>query len=175
VENHGEDVAGINPKNGEVIKEKKEYKGEMFTGDPPDASHDWVLRVSREGRKEGMLKSYKFESRRVPVQEIETQPAKIPFEIAAPEGDELSMSRPVKFALKLKRETKATKSLLVEWTLEQPGGSEGYRVVGTGREGEFAFPRALLDKPEGVVSLKLNVLNALGKAYTLDKVYRLIP
>ncbi|HEV2198779.1 MAG TPA: hypothetical protein VGR73_03090 [Bryobacteraceae bacterium] len=175
VENHGYEVAWMNPANGEAIKEKKEYKGELFTGDPPDASHDWVLRVSREGRKEGMLRSYKFESRRVPVQEVETQPAKIPFEIAAPEGEEMSMSRPVKFALKLKRESKATRSLLVEWTLEQPGGSAGYRVVGTGGEGEFAFPRALLDKPEGVVSLKLNVLNALGKAYTLDKVYRLIP
>jgi hypothetical protein len=175
VENHGYDVAWMNPATGEVVKEKKEYKGELFVGDPPDSSHDWVLRVSRDGRKEGMLRSYKFESRPVPVQEVETQPAKIPFEIVAPEGDEMSMSRPVKFALKLKRETKATKSLLVEWTLEQPGGSQGYRVVGTGREGEFAFPRVLLDKPEGVVSLRLNVLNALGKAYTLDKVYRLIP
>jgi hypothetical protein len=175
VENHGYDVAWMNPANGDVVKEEKEFKGERFTGDPPDTSHDWVLRVSREGRKEGMLKSYKFESRRVPVQEVEVLPAKIPFEIATPEGDELSMSRPVKFALTLKRETKATKSLLVEWTLEQPGGSQGYRVVGTGREGEFAFPRALLDKPEGVVSLRVNALNALGKAYTLDKVYRLIP
>ena len=174
-ENHAYEVAWMNPANGETVKEKKEYKGELFTGDPPDASHDWVLRISREGHKEGMLKSYKFESRRVPVQEVETQPAKIPFEIAAPQGDELAVSRPVKFALKLKRETRATKSLLVEWTLEQPGGSEGYRVVGTAREGEFVFPLAIFDRPSGVATLRLNVLNAFGKAYTLDKAYRLIP
>ncbi len=175
VENHGYDVVWMNPATGEIVKEKKEYKGALFTGDPPDASHDWVLRVSREGHKEGMLKSYKFESRPVPVQEVEIAPAKIPFEIAAPEGEEISLSRPVKFGLKLKRETKATKSLLVEWTLEQPGGSEGYRVVGTGREGMFSVPRTILDKTTGVVSVRANVLNALGKAYTLDKVYRLIP
>ena len=175
VENHGYDVAWMNPATGEVMKEKKEHKGEMFIGDPPDASHDWVLRVSREGHKEGMLKSYKFESLAVVQQEVEAAPTKIPFEIASPEGEEMSMSRPVKSALKLKRENRATKTLLVEWTLEQPGGSEGYRVVGTGREGEFAFPRGILDKSTGVVTLRANVVNALGKAYTLDKVYRLIP
>jgi hypothetical protein len=175
VENHGYDVLWMNPANGEVVKEKKEFKGEMFSAAPPDSSHDWVLRVSREGHKEGMLKSYRFTSAPVVMQEVELAPAKIPFEISAPEGEEISMSRPAKFALKLKRETKATKSLLVEWTLEQPGGSEGFRVMGTGREGTFPFPRAILDKTTGVVSLRVNVVNALGKAYTLDKVYRLIP
>ncbi len=157
------------------MKEKKEFKGEMFIGEPPDASHDWVVRVSREGHKEGMLKSYKFESSPVAAQEVEISPAKIPFEIAAPEGEELSISKPAKFAIKLKRETKATQTMLIEWTLEQPGGSEGYRVVGTGREGTFTFPRVLLDKTTGVVSLRANVVNTFGKAYTLDKVYRLIP
>ena len=174
VESHNYDVVWMNPATGEIVK-AKEHKGEHFTGAPPDSSHDWVLRVSREGHKEGMLKSYRFESAPVVMQEVELAPAKIPFEISSPEGDELSLSRPAKFALKLKRETKATKSLLVQWTLEQPGGSEGYRVVGTGKEGTFAFPRAILDKTTGIVSLRVNVLNALGKAYTLDKVYRLIP
>ena len=175
VENHGYDVVWMNPANGELVKEKKEYKGEMFVGEPPDSSHDWVLRVSREGHKEGMLRSYKFESSAVVAQVVEVAPAKIPLEISAPEGDEISLSQPVKFALKLKRETKATKSLLVEWTLEQPGGSEGYRVVGTGREGTFAFPRGVVEKTPGVVTLRANVVNTFGKAYTLDKVYRLIP
>src|SRR5579871_3376941 len=63
---HGYDVAWINPATGERIKAKG-YNGEHFTGEPPDKSHDWVLQVSREGTKEGMLKSYKFESRVVPV------------------------------------------------------------------------------------------------------------
>ena len=147
VENHAYDVAWMNPATGDVVKEKKEHKGEMFVGDPPDSSHDWVLRVSREGHKEGMLKSYRFESSAVVMQDVEVAPAKIPFEITAPQGEEISISQTAKFALKEKRETKATKSLLVEWTLEQPGGSEGYRVVGTGKEGTFAFPRG--DAGEG--------------------------
>ena len=85
VENHSYDVVWMNPATGELIKQK-DYKGEHFTGEPPDKSHDWVLRVSREGHKAGMLKSYKFDSRPVPVQEVELNPLKIPFEIAAPGG-----------------------------------------------------------------------------------------
>jgi hypothetical protein len=175
VENHGYDVAWMNPATGEIVKEKKEHKGERFMGTPPDASHDWVLRVSREGHKEGMLKSYRFESAAVAMQDVEIAPAKIPFEIAAPAGDELSISKPVQFALKVKRDTKANRTALVEWTLEQPGGTEGYRAVATGGEGTFPFPAAILDKTSGVVSLRANIVNGLGKAYTLDKVYRLIP
>jgi hypothetical protein len=181
VESHNYDVAWMNPATGEIVKEKKEHKGEHFIGAPPDASHDWVLRVSREGHKEGMLKSYRFESSAVVMQEVEIAPAKIPFEIVAPQGEELSMSKPAQFALKVKRDTKANRTPLVEWTLEQPGGTEGYRVVGTGREGTFAFPAAILDKAildnktAGVVSLRANIVNGLGKAYTLDKVYRLVP
>ena len=40
----------------------KEIKTEVFTGDPPDRTHDWVLQISREGHKAGMLKSYKFDT-----------------------------------------------------------------------------------------------------------------
>ena len=66
VENHSYDVSWFNPADGDELKEKKGYHGEHFTGSPPDSTHDWVLRVSREGTKEAMLKSYKFESRRCP-------------------------------------------------------------------------------------------------------------
>jgi hypothetical protein len=175
VESHSYDVAWMNPATGEIVKEKKDHKGEHFMGTPPDASHDWVLRVSREGHKEGMLKSYRFDSLPVVMQEPEIAPVNIPFEIASPEGDELSMSKPAKFTLKVKRDNIANRTPLVEWTLEQPGGSQGYRVVGAGREGTFAFPTQILDKTEGVVSLRANIVNALGKVYTLDKVYRLVP
>ncbi len=174
VENHSYDVTWMNPATGEQVK-MKDYKGEHFTGEPPDKLHDWVLRVSREGRKEGMLKSYKFDSRRVPVQEIEQNPLKIPFDITSPEGTELSLSKPAPFAVKIKRDTRATRSLLVEWTAEVPLEGEGYRVVGTGREGTLALPRSLADKYPATVSLRLMLLNANGKAYALDKVYRLSP
>jgi len=49
-----------------------------------------------------MLKSYKFDSRPVPVQEVEQNPAKVPFEISEPPGDEISLSKPASFALKIK-------------------------------------------------------------------------
>lgn len=173
VENHNYDVAWLNPATGELIPQK-DYKGIHFTGEPPDKTHDWVLRVSREGRKEGMLKSYKFDSRRVPVQEIEQNPLRIPFEIAAPEGDQMSLARPAKFALKIKRDTRGTRSLLVEWTAEVALDGEGYRVVGTGREGTLAIPSSIASKFPAVVSLRVLLLNANGKAYTLDKVYRLV-
>jgi hypothetical protein len=174
VENHSYDVVWMNPATGELAKQK-DYKGEHFTGEPPDKSHDWVLRVSREGHKEGMLKSYKFDSRPVPVQEVEQNPQKIPFEIAAPAGTELSLSMPAPFAVKIKRDSRATRSLLVEWTAEVPLEGEGYRVVGTGREGTLALPRSLAARYPAVMSLHLMLLNANGKAYVVDKVYQLIP
>lgn len=174
VENHSYDVAWMNPATGEMIKQK-DYKGEHFTGEPPDKSHDWVLRVSREGHKAGMLKSYKFDSRPVPVQEVELNPLKIPFEIAAPAGTELSVSKPAPFVVKIKRDSRATRSLLVEWTAEVPLDGEGFRVVGTGREGTLAIPQSLANRYPAVMSLHLMLLNANGKAYALDRVYKLNP
>jgi hypothetical protein len=174
VEKHSYDVAWMNPATGEVIK-GKDYKGEHFTGEPPDKTHDWVLRVSREGRKESMLKSYKFDSRPVPVQEVEQNPTRIPFEISAPTGEQISLSVPSLFAVKIKRASRATRSLLVEWTAEVVVDDEGYRVVGTGKEGTLAIPRSIADKYPAVMSLRMMLLNANGKAYALDKVYRLVP
>jgi len=174
VENHSYDVVWMNPATGELIKEK-DYKGEHFTGEPPDKSHDWVLRVSREGHKAGMLKSYKFDSRPVPVQEVELNPLKVPYEIAAPVGTEISLSKPAPFAVKIKRDSRATRSLLVEWTAEVPLDGEGYRVVGTGREGTLTIPRSLASRYPAVMSLHLMLLNANGKAYALDRVYKLSP
>jgi Domain of unknown function (DUF5060) len=174
VENHAYDVVWMNPATGELTKQK-DYKGEHFTGEPPDKSHDWVLRVSREGHKAAMLKSYKFDSRPVPVQEVEMNVLKIPFEITAPEGTELSLSKPARFAVKIKRDSRATRSLLVEWTAEIPLDGEGYRVVGTGREGTLAIPKSLANRYPAVMSLHMMLLNANGKAYVLDRVFKLNP
>jgi hypothetical protein len=174
VENHSYDVVWMNPATGELVKQK-DYKGEHFTGEPPDKSHDWVLRVSREGSKAGMLKSYKFDSRPVPIQEVELNPLKVPYEIAAPEGTELSLSKPAPFAVKIKRDSRATRSLLVEWTAEVPLDGEGYRVVGSGREGTLAIPKSLANRYPAVMSLHMMLLNANGKAYALDRVYKLNP
>lgn len=174
VEKHGYDVLWMNPATGETVR-GKEYNGEHFTGEPPDKTHDWVLRVSREGRKEGMLRSYKFDSRRVPIQEVEQNPLRVPYEMVEPEGTELSLSKPAKFALKVKRDSRATRSLLIEWMGEVVAEGEGYRVVGTGREGTLSIPRSIASKFPAVLSLRVTLLNANGKAYTLDRVYKLVP
>lgn len=175
VEKHGYDVAWINPATGERIKEKKGYNGEHFTGEPPDKSHDWILHISREGTKEGMLKSYKFESRPVPVQEVEQSPQKIPFDVSRPDQNDLSVSTPPYYSIKIKRATRATRELLMEWTGEVVIDGEGYRVMGVGSEGTLQIPRSIVRNFPAVFSLRVAALNANGKAYILDKVYRLMP
>jgi hypothetical protein len=175
VEDHGYDVVWINPETGERTKAKN-YKGKHFTGEPPDKSHDWVLRVSREGTKEGMLRSYKFDSREVPIrlQEIEANPQKMPFEVASPDGD-ISMALQPPYALKITRPTRATRDLLVEWTAEVVLDGEGFRVVGTGSQGMMRIPASIVHKLPGTLSLRVSIVNANGKAYAIDKVYRLGP
>lgn len=174
VENHGYDVAWINPLTGERIK-AKDYRGQHYTGEPPDRSHEWVLHLSREGTKEGMLKSYKFESRRVPVQEVESNADKVPFDVSMPAEGDLSISKPAAYALRIRRESRATRSLLVEWTVEAPADGEGYRVAGTGREGTLRIPESIAHKLPAVLSMRVQILNANGKAYELDRAYRLVP
>jgi len=173
VENHSYDIAWMNPATGEITKEKKNYKGEHFATEPPDRSHDWVLRVSREGHKEGMLKSYKFDSRPIPVQVVEQNPQKVPYEIAEPAVTEISLSRPPLYSVKAKRESRASRSVLVEWTADVVVDGEGYRVAGTGREGTLHIPEGLAKTFPAVVSLRMALLNANGKAYVVDKVYSL--
>ena len=93
------DVEWVNPINGEAVTLKR-FKGDKFSGEPPDRSHDWVLHISREGRKQS-LRSYKFESAPVIMQEIERVPQKIPYEIAEPSADSISLSKPASYAVKL--------------------------------------------------------------------------
>ena len=90
VEKHGYDVAWFNPENGEFIR-LKNWKGERFAAEPPDTKHDWVLYLSREGKKESMLTSWKFESRPILLQEVEQSVAKIPFVIDEPAKDDMSL------------------------------------------------------------------------------------
>jgi hypothetical protein len=176
VEKHGYDVHWFNPITGEVIDDKK-FKGERWTGEAPDRSHDWVLHIEREGRKESMLRSYKFDSREYPLQlqEPETDVKKTPFTIAEPAGDSISASKPARYAAKLTRETRATRSMMFLWTGEIPSGGQGARVLGTGREGELRIPPAIAKPLPNVLSMRLVGMNANGKIYIIDKVYTLTP
>jgi hypothetical protein len=176
VEKHGYDVHWINPLTGEVIDEKK-FKGERWTGEAPDRSHDWVLHIEREGRKESMLRSYKFDSREYPLQlqEPETDVKKTPFSIVEPAGDRISISKPTRYSAKLTRETRATRSMMFLWTGEAPTDGQGARVLGTGREGELHIPPGIAKTLPNVLSLRLVGMNANGKIYVVDKVYTLTP
>lgn len=172
VEKHGYDVQWLNPATGESLEQKK-YSGEHFTGQAPDSSHPWVLYIAREGHKESMLKSYKFESRRVPVQEIETDAKKIPFEIVTPPGNTLTAGKAAPFSVKLTRQTRATRAMMFLWSGEVVADGRGFRVLGTGSLGTLVVPPSIAANFPAVLSIHLTALNANGKAYAMDRVYQL--
>jgi hypothetical protein len=167
VEKHGYDVYWVNPINGEISKTKKRFSGDHFTGEPPDKSHDWVLHVVREGHLAGMNKSYKFESREIVLQEIESNSPKVPFVIEQPSGD-ISLKLPPPYAAKTTHETRATRSMMWLWIAEVAADGQGYRVIGTGQKGT-AWPLAGLAKNfPAIMHLRLYGMNANGKVYTMD-------
>lgn len=168
------EVYWYRPSDGEVIQEKKEYKGEKFIGQPPDTKSDWVLHLSRDGRKEGMAKSWKFESRPLFQQEVERNPARIPFEVSAPTGDALIVGKPLKFAAKLTKETRASKAMLYLWTVEATNDKQGYRVIGTTREGEFTIPESIARTYPAVMNLRVYGINGNGKVYAIDRVVQAV-
>ncbi|HLH41672.1 MAG TPA: DUF5060 domain-containing protein [Bryobacteraceae bacterium] len=181
--NHGYEVAWIDPATGERIK-AKDYKGQRFVGEPPDRQHDWILHISRESHKQSLLKSYRFDSRGyddpdIPpaqLQQVESDPQKTPFDVETPvEGSAISLGSPPSFSLKIARQSRATRSLLVEWTGEVTAEGEGFRVIGAGRQGTFQIPRPIARNLPAALRVRITVLNANGKAYELDKVYRLTP
>jgi hypothetical protein len=175
VERQGYDVEWLNPINGERIKVKEKGKAEVRTFTPPDSAHDWVLHVSKEGRKAGMLKSYKFDSREpaLALQDVEGNPEKVPFEVVEPSTDSLKLGSNVQFSVKLKRQSKALQNMMFEWTGEVTAGERSYRVLGTGAEGKFEIPANIAPDYPAALHIKLVGMNGLGKVYVLDRNYTL--
>jgi hypothetical protein len=167
------DVMWMDPATGQRVR-GKEFKGEMFTGAPPDTAHDWVLHVSREGHKEGLRKTYKFESRPTRRQQPEADTKAIPFEVEAP-SSEVSIAAHPGFRLGVLKPSRATRELLVVWTAELTTGSDGGRVAGTGTEGMLKLPEFFAARAPTVMSLHVSILNANGKLYVLDRVFRVVP
>ena len=172
LEKHGYDVFWLNPANGETEK-LKNVRTERFASEPPDRTHDWVLHISREGRKEGMLKSYKFESRRILLQDVEVSASKLPFQVVQPETDTISLKSPPPYAVKLTRETHATRSMMYLWTADIADESQGYRVIGTAEKGTFHIPANMTRHYPAVFHVRLFGMNANGKVYSLDRTYQL--
>lgn len=162
----------INPITGEEIP-LKNYKGEVFSQQTPDNTHDWVLHVAREGLMESMRRNYYFESQSPPVQIVEIDPAKIPFEIAEPPRNSFNPVIPTPFEAKLTRKARATRLMQYIWWGEIPGGPAGARVLGVGASGTFSIPKDLITPSAADLNLRVQAINAYGKAYELDKVYQL--
>ncbi|MGD1069166.1 MAG: DUF5060 domain-containing protein [Bryobacteraceae bacterium] len=175
------DIEWLNPITGEHVKakQKEKEKGEndavTLTLYPPDTAHDWVLHISREGHKAGMLKSYKFDSRDPPfeLQIVEGNPDKVPFDITQPSGDALSQGQPAHFSVKLKRDSKALRSMMYEWTGEVTVSERSYRVIGTGPEGTFDIPTGIAADYPASLHIRVTAMNGLGKVYIVDRNYTL--
>jgi hypothetical protein len=59
------------------------------------------------------------------------------------------------------------------WTAEAPSNGQGFRVAGTGPEGTFRFDKALSAGSPSVLNVRLYGMNANGKVYLLDRIFRL--
>ena len=174
VEKHGYDIYWMNPIDGEITKSKKKFSGEHFTGEPPDRSHDWVLHLVREGHLESMNKSYKFESRDIVLQEIESNSPKVPFEIVKPTED-FSVKLPPFYEAKVTRDTRATRSMMWLWTGNVAADGQGYRVIATGGKGQMRPLAGIAKNFPATLHLRLYGMNANGKVYELDKGFQLNP
>jgi Domain of unknown function (DUF5060)/Protein of unknown function (DUF4038) len=164
----------VNPISGDEIP-LKDYKGEVFSRQTPDSSHDWVLQVPREGHKAAMLRSYYFESQDPPVQEVESDTSKVPFQINEPPRETVNPKIPTPFRAKVTRTNRASRSIQFVWWGEIVPGDQGARVLGVGSFGNFTIPSELIKPGAQTLSLRLQAINANGKAYELDKVYGLSP
>jgi len=163
----------INPATGEEVP-LKDKRAEVFSRETPDNTNDWILYLPREGRKESMARSYYFESHNPPVQDPEADSAKTPFDIVDPPGEQISVRVPVPFKIKLTKNNRATRSMEYVWWGEVLSGGQGPRVLAIGPSGNLNVPKALA-VPGGILTLRLQAINANGKAYEIDRVYTLTP
>ena len=161
----------VNPETGEELP-LKDYRGEVFSRQTPDNSHDWVLTVPRDGEKENLAKYYYFESQEPPVQEVEVDPAKAPFEVVQPGGDAISLSDPIPYSVKITRANRASRLMQYVWWGETVEGGEGPRLLGVGAAGtSTSLNKMTGDSPS--LNVRVEAINANGKAYEIDKVYEL--
>jgi hypothetical protein len=170
----GYQVSWFDPATGVSIDEKKDFKGERFTAPgPPDPSHDWVLYLRREGKKQSMNRSYKLESRRPVVQTLEVSKAEVPFQIQLPSDAELPVGQPIEFNATLTKSNRATRNMIWLWTGEAPAAGLGLRVLGASQFGQFRIPPTISSDYPTTLHLRLVGLDGNGKIFGADRVYTL--
>ena len=77
--------------------------------------------------------------------------------------------------MKLTRESRATRQMMYLWIAEDTVTGQGHRVAATGENGFLRFSKSAIGSLPVVVNVRLYGMNAVGKVYFLDKVYRLTP
>lgn len=171
VEKRTYQVYWFDPATGETIKEKKDFKDFVWKGSPPTADRDWVLHLSRDGRKEGMLRSYKFESRQIIQQEPELNPRNMPFELVTPKtGDSVVAGEPVQFEIRTTKKTAGARRMTYLIKGDVAAGGQGFRYYASGGKGTFTVPPAVFKSGPTSLMLRVFALNAPGKLYALDYV-----
>ena len=88
-------------------------------------------------------------------------------------NDALPAGAPLKYAAKVTRDSRATRSMLWLWTGEVSTDGQGFRVLGTGPEGEMRIPPGIVRRNPAVLNLRLTGMNANGKVYFVDRIYRI--
>lgn len=170
-EKHKYNPQWINPRTGETIA-LKDAKQDTYSQTTPGPG-DWILEMPRDGQKEHMLKSYKFESVPAPEQVPELNAKSIPFKMEAPSGQTLDGNAPVPYSAKITRANRASRLMQYMWIGEVVADGEGPRVLALGASGDFKIPAKLIKKYPALLNLRLNAINANGKAYSLEGAYQI--
>ena len=173
VEKHGYDAAWIDASTGERTP-MKEYKGEHYIGEPPSKDKEWLLHLSREGRKEGMLKSYKFESEPLLMQVAEVDPKRIPFTIDMKDNADLKADAATPFVISITKDSRATRFMQYLITADVPTELQGMRVITTKDKGTMLLPASLATRFPAVLNVRVTGLNSNGKLYVVDRLVRLV-
>ena len=64
---------------------------------------------------------------------------------------------------------------MVLWTGEVAANNMGYRVIGTGASGTLQLPKMFAATSPTVMSVRVYGINANGKVYFTDRIYRAVP
>jgi hypothetical protein len=59
------------------------------------------------------------------------------------------------------------------WMGEVVADGEGPRILALGSSGNFKIPESLIKKHPAILNLRLDAINANGKAYSLEKAYQI--